>query len=292
MRQHNTATNTLVTCTLPFNEPLYTSLILPLQLHLEPMGSFRKCPHTCDHAPPIKNNALTYGYIFFYPGSSFHNHMKSKLHPKCTPVCQGHLEHPQHQRYVELTAADWNEWADRLWERYPGNSAAQAAIPAEYLSAAYRAPTSHGETAVNEVEQELEGGAGSDENTGVAGPSNPGLSFSAVGRVLVDRSVSPASLPPRMRAGPAGPERVDIIETPWVNPNHFLGTSFFTDPLVVVFVEDPTRRTTKTNASRSDSWMCGNLSISNTWHQHFIKEFPKLAFGANNEVGLWWEWVN
>ena len=218
--------------------------------------------------------------------------MKSKLHPNCSPACRGHLGHPQFQRYVELTAEDWNEWADRLWERYPSNSAAQAAIPAEYLSAAYRTPASHGEGAVNVEEQELEGGAGPDENTSVAGPSNPGVNFSAVGRVLVDRSVSTASLPPRMRMAPAKPEHANIIETPWVNPDHFLGTSFFTDPLVIAFVEDPTRRTTKTNAGRGDSWMCGNLSISNEWHQRFIKQFPKLAFGANNGVGLWWEWVS
>jgi hypothetical protein len=145
---------------------------------------------------------------------------------------------------------------------------------------------------VNPEEVEQEGGVGPDDNTSIAGPSNPGLSFSAVGRVLVDRSVSTASLPPRMRTTPANPDRADIIVTPWVNPNHFLGTSFFTDPLTVAFVEDPTRRTTKTNAQKYDSWMCSNLDISDAWHQHFIQHFPKLAFGPNNEQGLWWEWVS
>jgi hypothetical protein len=187
------------------------------------------------------------------------------------------------------TVEDWKEWADQLWDRYSTDSAARAAIPAEYLSAAYQTPASLGEAAVNPEE---EGGAGPDDNTIVAGPSNPGLSFSAVGRVLVDRSVSTASLPPRMRTTPANPDRIDIIETPWVNPSHFLGTSFFTDPLIVAFVEDPTRRTTKTNAERHNSWMCSNLNISNTWHKRFIQHFPKLAFGPNNQKRLWWEWVS
>lgn len=235
---------------------------------------------------------MTYGYIFFYPGSSFHNHMKSKLHPNCTPACPGHLDHPQHRPYVEPTVEDWSEWADRLWDRFPGNSAAHAAIPAEYLSAAYRNPASRGAAAVNPEEEEQEGGVGPDENTGIAGPSNPGLSFAAVGRVLVDRSVSTASLPPRMRMTPAIPDRSDIIETPWVNPSHFFGTSFFTDPLTVAFVEDPTRRTSKTKAYRNDSWMCSNLPISDAWHQRFMKHFPKLVFGSANQQGVWWEWVS
>ena len=113
-----------------------------------------------------------------------------------------------------------------------------------------------------------------------------------MGWVLVDHSVSTASLPPRMCMAPANPEHVNIIEMPWVNPDHFLRTSFFTDHLVIAFVEDSTQRTTKTNVGRGDSWMCGNLSISNGWHQRCIKQFPKLAFRANNEVGLWWEWVS
>jgi len=46
------------------------------------------------------------------------------------------------------------------------------------------------------------------------------------------------------------PDRADIIETPWVNPTISWGLLFFTDPLTVAFVEDPTRRTTKTNAQR------------------------------------------
>jgi len=250
------------------------------------MGSFRKCPHTCNHTPPTRNYATTYGYIFFYPGSSFQNHMRSKLHPNCSPACLGHLDHPQHQPYVEPTVEDWNEWADRLWYRYPGNSAAQAAIPAEYLN---RTPANQASTP---EEEDQEGGAGPDENPSIAVPSDTGLSFSAVGRVLVDRSVSTCSLPPRMRMTPANPDRADIIETPWVNPNHFLGTSFFTDPLTVAFVEDPTRRTTKTNAQRYDSWMCSNLNISDAWHKRFIRDFPKLAFGPNNKQGLWWEWVS
>ena len=69
----------------------------------------------------------------------------------------------------------------------------------------------------------------------------------------------------------ANPEHINIIEMPWVNPDHFLRMSFFTDPLVITFVEDSTWRTTKTKADRGDSWMCGNLSILNEWHQCIIK---------------------
>jgi hypothetical protein len=113
------------------------------------MGFFQKCPHTCDHAPPTRNRAITYGYIFYNVGSSFLNHMKSKLHPNCSPPCLGHPNHPQHKRYTEPTVEDWNKWADQLWVRYKHNPAAQAAIPAEYLS-----PASHGEVAVNQEEQQ------------------------------------------------------------------------------------------------------------------------------------------
>jgi hypothetical protein len=238
--------------------------------------------------------------------------MKSKLHPNCSLACPGHKNHPQPRRYVKPTVEDWEQWADRLWERYSGNSAAQGAIPAEHLSSAHRNPAGHGEVAENQEEaaetreevamnqeeeavvnqeevaayQEQEGG---DEN--VAGPSELRVSFSTVHRVLVDRSVSPACLPPRMRTILSNPESAYIIETPWVNPTHFSGTAFFTDPVTVAFVEDPSRRTNKTNAFRRDSWMCSHLNISDAWHEHFIRNFPKLAFTVNKER-IWWEWVS
>ena len=272
--------------------------------------------------------------------------MKSKLHPNCSPACPGHKNHPQPRRYVEPTVEDWQEWADRLWERYSGNSVAQEAIPVEHLSPAHRNPAGQGEVAENQEEvaetqeevamnqeeeiatnqeevevvmnqeeeaatnqeevevgmnqeeeavvnqeevaayQEWEGG---DEN--VAGPSELRVSFSTVHRVLVDRSTSPARLPPRIRTILSNPESAYIIETPWVNPTHFSGTAFFTDPVTVAFVEDPSRRTNKTNAQRHDSWMCSHLNISDAWHEHFIRNFPKLAFTVNKER-IWWEWVS
>lgn len=255
--------------------------------------------------------------------------MKSKLHPNCSPACPGHKNHLQPRRYVEPTVEDWQEWADRLWERYSGNSAAQGAIPAEYLSPAHWNPAGHGEVAENQEEvaetqeevamnqeeeaatnqdevevvmnQEEEaavnqeevaayqGQEGEDEN--VAGPSELRVSFSTIRRVLVDRSVSSACLPPCMHTILSNSDSAYIIETLWVNPTHFSGTAFFTDPVTVAFVEDPSRRTNKTSALRRDSWMCSHLNISDAWHEHFIRDFPKLAFTVNKER-IWWEWVS
>ena len=220
--------------------------------------------------------------------------MKSQLHPKCSPACPGHRNHPQSQRYVEPTPADWTEWADQLWVRYSKNAAARAAIPAEYLSPAYRTAAGDEEAAVNQEDEQQED-AGPDLNAGIAGPFDPSLRFAAVGRLLVDRGVSPACLPPRMRGTPAPPDSASahIVETPWVNPTHFSGTCFFTDPVIVAFVEDPTRQTTKSNAQRHDSWMCSNLNISDTWHTRFMQHFPKLAFGpTDSPQRFWWEWVS
>jgi hypothetical protein len=132
-------------------------------------------------------------------------------------------------------------------------------------------------------------------------PSNP----PTVERALVDRSASPIQLPwesrtpspyspsptPPTTTSTPLPRRLDDFDTPWVEPSHFSGTSFFTDPLTIAFVEDPIRQTTKTQALNFDSWMCQNLLISNPWHKIFMKHFPKLAF--NDKTGeVWWEWVS
>ena len=76
--------------------------------------------------------------------------------------------------YTKPTVEDWKEWADQLWIWYTCNSAAQAAIPAEYLSLAYQTPASHGEVAVNQEED----GAGPDENTSLGFVAVAGLLFS------------------------------------------------------------------------------------------------------------------
>jgi hypothetical protein len=91
-----------------------------------------------------------------------------------------------------------------------------------------------------------------DENTNIAGPSDLGVSFPSVGRMLVDCVVSPACLLPRMHMISASPDpaNTNTIEMPWVNSTHFAGTPFYTDPIIITFVEDPTRQTTKTNAQR------------------------------------------
>jgi hypothetical protein len=174
-----------------------------------------------------------------------------------------------------------------------GNPGALKAIPAGYLGPANLTPGNNSESAVVNEEDDLEeqeGGAEPDSEGARAGPSGSSISFAAVGCLLVDRAVSPACLPPRMASPPPSADRVEM---PWVNPTHFSGTSFFTDPIVIAFVEDPTRQTTRTRTHRNDSWMCGNLNISDAWHHHFMQYFPKLAFGqTNNQPRLWWEWVS
>jgi hypothetical protein len=282
------------------------------------MGFYQKCPHTCNHAPSGGNRALS-GYIFYNVGGSFGSHMKSKLHPSCTPACPGHLDHANKGRWAKPTSQDWNEWADQVRIRYLNNDSALAAIPTEHLSAALQREAATADEAKEEEEaQEKESEEENDENNGVGEyegdaegerftparfdqtPGSPPSGPTAAGRSLVDHVVSPVNQSsghtplPSLAASPTPSpfQRLDDFEIPWIEPSHFSGTAFFTDPLIIAFVEDPTRQTTKINARKRDSWMCDNLDIPNEWHKRFEGAFPGLAFGAKAGHHWQWEWVS
>lgn len=283
------------------------------------MGFYQKCPHTCIHAPSGHNRVHS-GYIFFNVGGSFGSHMKSKLHPSCTSACPGHLDHPNKGQSAKPTSQDWNKWADAIRVRYSNNDAALAAIPTLKVSAALQKEAVTDDEEKQEAEaEEKESEEENDENNGIDNyggnvgdeqftppqtdrtPGSAPFSPTAAERSLVDHAVSPVNqssdntpLPSLATYPTPSPfQRLDDFETPWVEPSHFSGTTFFTHPLIVAFVEDPTRQTTKIQAQKHDSWMCDNLEIPNEWHKRFKRAFPGLAFDANKEGRHWqWEWVS
>jgi hypothetical protein len=127
--------------------------------------------------------------------------------------------------------------------------------------------------------------------------------FLQVKRQLVDRAVSPMvqSAPPEIVADNESRQRsLADFSTPWVSPDHFDNTAFYSDPITVMFIDNPIRHTEKKSAFEEDSWMCDNIPMSNDWQKRFLRMAPKGAFQCSppksapngSKVFMVWEWVS
>jgi hypothetical protein len=283
--------------------------------------SFKKCPHTCSHVSTGRSGktARQSNYIFYTPGASFKDHMSSNLHPHCSPSCVAHPQNPNQQSFSVPTDQDWKEVADIIYHRFHKNPTAKALIPIQYL-AQNTPPTSqipdpttpiHQET-IQENDQPSQNNGDhttqeqeeavfqvhweSRQNHSPEQDTPP--SFTHVHRQLVDRGVSPIQIPTEppsshlTKPPPSSsvPKPLHDFTTTWIDPTHFNGTPFYTDPLQVVFVHLPFHHTSITK----DSGMCTNLSINHKWKQIFLNKFPKSAFTYPEQQFkfLVWEWVS
>ena len=226
--------------------------------------------------------------------------MKSNLHLECNQSCAGHPAHPQRQAWIRPTPRDWEEVGFELAERYASNQRALELIPPQYRPGEPEEEESSSSSSSSEEEEDKATQAPtsrrqSDEDQSSKESDDEEVSmFVEVGRQLVDRSVSPIPL-----SGPASTPRINkprrpsgvLFDTPWIQPSHFDGTSFYTDSISVVMVERTILHTTMTNAFDLDAWMCGSIPVEDRWQQYFLANAPQLAFKRGKEFCLW-EWVS
>jgi hypothetical protein len=238
--------------------------------------SFKKCPHTCSHDLTGRSSktAIQSNFIFYTPGSSFRDHMSSKMHPNCTSSCNAHKSNPNRQEFSIPTDNDWKEVAQVIYRRFSKNPQAIALIPVQYLT---QQPSSSPDPEIKsnndlheqndepvnqqetQVEKELE-----DE---WPNQQDDPPSFHPTHRHLVEHAISPFQTsesptnPPSSFISETHPspipssssESLTEFTTAWINPTHFDRTSFYTDPLKVVFVDLPVH-----HASKSETLSAGS----------------------------------
>jgi hypothetical protein len=289
-------------------------------------GFFKKCPHTCVHKA---TNLPTFSYVFFNVGGSFLGHMRSKAHPNCTPSCRGNSEHPQHVEWLHPNRDEMVRLQTALRTRYAHNPRALAAL--DYSLQSHGSEDEDGdddedeedeeennedneeqeendekeeeeEEEEDEPEDEEEDKEQEDEDEDVENKEDeeedhsvaPNLQSIPVDRHLVERGVSArssTSFPITSRPPSPTAQSKTVFSTAWVGEDHFDNTGFYADNMEVVFVELPCKYTTKEFAFSSDSWMCQNLLLDNTWVKDLAKKFPKLAFQKGGKWAVW-EWVS
>ena len=94
-------------------------------------------------------------------------------------------------------------------------------------------------------------------------------------------------------AGPSHSKDLDDFDTPWILPGHFEETTFYSDPMTILVIEEHSRQSNPKDAFGYHAYMCRVLEIPKEWVAKIKAIFPNQIFqrARGKEVSCL-EWVS